>query len=773
MALQRPTQYLIEDRESLNKRIDTFLPYMIEKEIISERLGNASLSVELAFNDQGHNVAPLQNVFDFKAVDTLKAKLLKDFGMSSIYDLNRTDAHVVTTLNAQVTDRVARYLDKLSDHEFLEQEDLTGFRRVNPDLANDVTYSFTLYEKTDVGNVLRVQADTFDGEFNLNENSKLELGSTAKLRTLVTYLDIIEKLHLKYTSYSPSLLQEEHENVHDSFSRWIIDHLSSSESDKSLNGTLEAAMERRYSADHRRGFFTNGGFLRFTNFNFPDYKHDFSVRETIQQSINLSSVRLMEDIVEHTVYAGMDTDTALLEDINHKDRDDYLNRFVQYEGNVFLSRYKKELTNDRARSPEHILIENIQKKRTLTPDHLAIIHTTLYPDKTHTNFQHFVEDLREKDLVNFDEINNYEALHSKYSSERFDLNDRGYVTGLNPMSLWVAQRLIHNPDEPWSTTRLAATDIIKDSYGWLLNTDANTPKKEERILKKQNRRILVMLEKDAFEIIHSSWKKQGFPFNAMVPSLASALGSSADTPSASSELIGIIINNGKRTPITSFSEIRLAEDTPYEQHFEQQKSSSEQVIAPEVAAIALKTIQGVVEHGTARGAYNSVKLSDGRVLTVGGKTGTGDNEKRVRNNETGKLETVKKDRTAIFIFSIGEHHFGAITASVLNEKADDHGFTSSMATAVFRRVAPLLTEVLDPAYGISPEETLKARRLSEKAISMGLSPNSEYRIQSGDNLSAIAAQFENVSVNDIKIANDNISTPELISGKMLTIPLEL
>ncbi|XLM21956.1 hypothetical protein MKD33_08855, partial [Chromobacterium piscinae] len=51
-----------------------------------------------------------------------------------------------------------------------------------------VTYSFTLIERTPTGNKVRVQADNFDQPFDINEGTKLDLGSTSKLRTLVTYL---------------------------------------------------------------------------------------------------------------------------------------------------------------------------------------------------------------------------------------------------------------------------------------------------------------------------------------------------------------------------------------------------------------------------------------------------------------------------------------------------------------------------------------------------------------------------------------------------------
>ncbi len=43
-----------------------------------------------------------------------------------------------------------------------------------------------------------MQTDSTDQPFDINEGSKLELGSTAKMRVLTTYLQIIAELHDKY-----------------------------------------------------------------------------------------------------------------------------------------------------------------------------------------------------------------------------------------------------------------------------------------------------------------------------------------------------------------------------------------------------------------------------------------------------------------------------------------------------------------------------------------------------------------------------------------------
>ena len=241
-------------------------------------------------------------------------------------------------------------------------------------------------------------------------------------------------------------------------------------------------------------------------------------------------------------------------------------------------------------------------------------------------------------------------------------------------------------------------------------------------------------------------------------------------------------NNGQKLQTRAFNKIHLAKDTPYEQIFEAVASQPEQVVSPEIAQIAFEAAQGVVEHGTAMNAKDSVSLSDKRKLTIAGKTGTHDGEARRRNPVTGKLETVKDDRFGVFTFAIGDYHFGTITIAVLDQKAEDHKFTSSFNVQLFKKLAPMLRPVLDSAYGISPEETKCVRETAEYAMSLGLNYDHEYTIQVGDNLHSIAREFreksgdETITVSNIQEANNDnypgLSTPTLVAEKEIIIPIQ-
>ena len=54
----------------------------------------------------------------------------------------------------------------------------------------------------------QLAGDNTDQPFDINEGSKLELGSTAKLRVLTTYLQIIAELHDKYAAQPTAELKK-------------------------------------------------------------------------------------------------------------------------------------------------------------------------------------------------------------------------------------------------------------------------------------------------------------------------------------------------------------------------------------------------------------------------------------------------------------------------------------------------------------------------------------------------------------------------------------
>ena len=150
-----------------------------------------------------------------------------------------------------------------------------------------------------------------------------------------------------------------------------------------------------------------------------------------------------------------------------------------------------------------------------------------------------------------------EALYRKYSPEKFNLQDRGYIARVHPLELWLIGYLHRHPAASVSEVIKAGAAQRQAVYNWLFKT---------RRKNKQDIRIRTLLEIEAFGEIHQAWKRLGYPFDSLVPSYATAIGSSADRPAALAELMGILVNNGRRLPIVRFTDYHFAAGTPYEAH---------------------------------------------------------------------------------------------------------------------------------------------------------------------------------------------------------------
>src|SRR3954451_11617623 len=120
----------------------------------------------------------------------------------------------------------------------------------------------------------------------------------------------------------------------------------------------------------------------------------------------------------------------------------------------------------------------------------------------------------------------------------------------------------------------------------------------------------------------------------------------------------------------------------------------QRVMAPEIAKTLRQALMGVVTEGTAtrlRGAYPAPNRT---LLPVGGKTGTGDN-RLDRFGRGGRLISQRVvDRTATFVFFLGDRFFGTITAYVPGSIAGSYHFTSIIAVQLLKALEPELQPLL-------------------------------------------------------------------------------
>jgi len=101
-----------------------------------------------------------------------------------------------------------------------------------------------------------------------------------------------------------------------------------------------------------------------------------------------------------------------------------------------------------------------------------------------------------------------------------------------------------------------------------------------------------------------------------------------------------------------------------------------------------------VHGGTAGRLQGALKDVNGRVIEIGGKTGTGDHRYQ-RIGRGGRVISERKiDRSATFVFMIGDRYFGTIMAYVREPYAARYRFTSALPTELLKSLGPQLLLVL-------------------------------------------------------------------------------
>lgn len=675
IAHRRPSWYLGQGRKDLDQSTDAHLRLLATAGIIDSAWRDAALRQKLVFRDMEKD-PPLLPSTPSKGTTAVRTRLAGMLG-TSLYSLDRLDVEAGTTLNGQLQEAVSEYLGRLSEPDFAASQQLMGERLLQAATLSEVRYSFTLVESTQQGNLVRVQTDTTQQPLDINEGSKLELGSTAKLRVLATYLELVAELHGRLASLEPAALKATEVSRQDTLSRWAVDYLSGA-NDTSLPAMLEAAMERRFSANPGEQFFTGGGLHTFNNFNRSDNDRDPTLRESMQASINLPFVRLMREVVRHTMYQVPGSTAKLLEDDLDPRREAYLAQFADREGQAFLRRFWRKTDN---RTPEELramLLDGLRPNA----DRLSAVFRYLEPGASVEALGAFLATRLGENAPSPDRL---ASLHDRFSLDAFDLPDRGYVARVHPLELWLVAYRLRHPQATLAEAIGASAAERQAVYRWLFRTRAKDA---------QDTRIYTMLEVEAFLEIHRRWTRLGYPFGHLVPSLATALGSSGDRPAALAELMGVIVNDGVRRPMHRIAEVKFAQDTPWETELRPVTAEGERVMAPEVARTLRKALSDVVEAGTARRLAGSFQSKTGEDLSPGGKTGTGDNRVVIKGRSAQAL-----NRTATFVFYLGPRHFGTITAYVVGPDAAQYRFTSGLPVQILRSMGPVLLAHLDGSPG--------------------------------------------------------------------------
>jgi membrane peptidoglycan carboxypeptidase len=368
VSLRAPTVYLVHDRAALARRTNQMVRLLARAGVLDAKLARAVENTPIRFVSKSPEV-PSASFVERKAINAVRVDLLELLGVPRLYDLDRLHLQVETTVDTKLQRQVSEFLQNLHNPDFVEALGLDRGERLLAGMdPRKVNYSFLLYERTEAGNALRIRADSFNQPFDLNRGVKLELGSTAKLRTLAHYLELMAMLYHEFAARDALSLQHYARLARDPLSQWAAETLSR-EKNIGLEAFLQLALDRRYSASPHEAFFTGGGIHTFENFSANDTGRILSVREALQWSTNLVFIRLMRDLVSfHQARLQYDA-TALLSDRDHPLRRSMLEEIAQQESRTVLMRAHKKYQGLAASD----LITRFLGRRVSSPRHLAIL----------------------------------------------------------------------------------------------------------------------------------------------------------------------------------------------------------------------------------------------------------------------------------------------------------------------------------------------------------------------------------------------------------------
>jgi membrane peptidoglycan carboxypeptidase len=656
-AGRSPSHYLLQDRTALEARVKAYARLMEKAGVLETGLADRIANVRVRF--RGAAPTPLRPVLQRKATGALRIRLGDLLGEASLYDLDRLHLTVESTLDLPTQQTVARLLGRLRDPGFLRDNGLLGEHLLGGGDPRDVVYSLLLFERTPEGNVERIHYDTLDQPFDINSGMKMELGSTAKLRTVVHYLEVMAELHQALAHQDPRARALDARDAKDPLTRWAAQTVEAAPA-IGLEAFLAQALDRTYSGNPGEAFFTGGGAQRFGNFERSENFRRYTIREGLVQSVNLVYIRLMRDLVRyHAGRLPYDAERVLGAPDDPM-RKKLLEEIAEAESQAVLA---KAYAAYRTLSAHEIAAQLLGAGSDLRRQ--AMLFFAWHPGADEGALTRWLGPAVSAGQV--------QQLVKAYGNPQLTLADFGYLLGRHPLEVWCAGKLAETADLDWPALLSESGAARRIASRWLFAT---------RNRHAQDLRLRIRIEQDAFLRMTPAWRQLGFPFPRLVPSLATAIGSSSDQPEALAELMGILLNDGIRRPRIRFQSLRFGADTPYETILDRQAQAEERVLPAAVARALRPVLADVVQAGTAR------RLAGAFGGNLGGKTGSGDNRFKTFARGGGVTSSRAVSRTAAFVFYIGDRYFGVMTASVSGTTAGRFGFTSALPVAVLKLLAP-------------------------------------------------------------------------------------
>ena len=166
----------------------------------------------------------------------------------------------------------------------------------------------------------------------------------------------------------------------------------------------------------------------------------------------------MRDVVRHTMYQVPGSTAQLLDDADDPRRMEYLARFADREGQVFLRRFWRKYQGKTPDEVQEAFLDGLRPGA----ERLAAVFRYLSPQASPDELAAFLRKrLDDAELTSA----RVEQLYKRTAPEAYDLPDRGYVARVHPLELWLVGYLSAKPEASWQEAVVGARNARRSIAG--------------------------------------------------------------------------------------------------------------------------------------------------------------------------------------------------------------------------------------------------------------------------------------------------------------------
>ncbi|MGH8761862.1 MAG: transglycosylase domain-containing protein, partial [Nitrosospira sp.] len=127
VAQRRPSYYLLTGREALEELTNRHLRALTQAGVIPSGLRDEALKLPLSFRDSAPSAPEeIRNFSAQKAVNAVRVRLASQLGLRRMYDLDRLDVSVQSTLDGELQKKTTDTLRRLKEPEYAQAAGLYG-----------------------------------------------------------------------------------------------------------------------------------------------------------------------------------------------------------------------------------------------------------------------------------------------------------------------------------------------------------------------------------------------------------------------------------------------------------------------------------------------------------------------------------------------------------------------------------------------------------------------------------------------------------------------